>query len=82
MDGLGPRILKMAGNFLAPAIAVLINKSIVTGLFSIQLTQAKILPIHKRGPKADLSNYRPISLLPTVSKYSKNTLKNFNGLLE
>ena len=27
-----------------------------------------MIPIHKTGPKEDVNNYRPISILPTVSK--------------
>ena len=68
MDGLGPRILKMAAGVLAPSITALINKSIDSSCFPSQLKIAKIFPIHKSGPKSDPSNYRPISILPTISK--------------
>ena len=30
--------------------------------------QQILIPIHKTGPKEDVNNYRPISILPTVSK--------------
>ncbi|MCG7877652.1 MAG: reverse transcriptase family protein [Candidatus Thiodiazotropha endolucinida] len=68
LDGIGPRILKLVCNIISPSITDLINKSIQTGLFPNQLKMAKVLPIFKTGAKDDPSNYRPISILPTISK--------------
>ena len=68
IDGLGPRIIKLAAQVLSPSIALLINKSIKTGKFPTQLTSAKVIPIFKGGTNTDPSNYRPISILPTISK--------------
>ena len=68
LDGLGPRVLKLVGHILSPSIAALINKSILTGMFPDQLKLAKVFPIHKNGSKSDPANYRPISILPTISK--------------
>ena len=68
IDGLGPRILKTIGQTLSPSIAALINKSILTGKFPDKLKIAKVFPIHKSGSKSDPCNYRPISILPTISK--------------
>ena len=68
IDGLGPRILRMAADVLAPSITALINKSIETATFPSHLKVAKIFPIYKSGTKADPTNYRPISILPTFSK--------------
>ena len=68
LDGIGPKIIKMAVNCLSPVIADLIDKSINTGSFPSQMKNAKNFPIYKGGQKADPSNYRPISILPTISK--------------
>ena len=57
----------MTVSVISPSITMLINKSIATGVFPVQLKQGKVLPIYKGGSKSDLSNYRPISILPTVS---------------
>ena len=71
LDGLGPRFHKTSAAVIAPSIAILINKSIDTGIFPSLLKQAKVFPIFKGGDKSDPCNYRPISILPTVSKSSK-----------
>ena len=68
LDGLGPKIIKLADQALSPSIATLINKSIATGQFPAQLKYTKEHTIHKGGEKSNPSNYRPISILPTVSK--------------
>ena len=51
-------------------------------MFPSQLKQAKVLPIFKGGTKSDPSNYRPISILPTISKiFEKHVNKHLMGFL-
>ena len=76
LDGIGPRVIKMACDIIAPSITDLINKSIITGRFPNQLKQAKVYPIFKNGVKDDPSNYRPISILPTISKIFEKHINN------
>ena len=71
LDGVVPRIPKLACDVLSPSIALLINKSLQTGQFPNKLKMAKLFPIFKSGNKTDPSNYRPISILPTLSKISE-----------
>ena len=58
----------MGGSAIAKIIAVLFNKSLNQGIFPSVLKFAKVVPIHKDDSLFEVSNYRPISLLPTFSK--------------
>ena len=46
----------------------------MTGTFPSILKQARVIPIFKAGDKEDPGNYRPISILPTLSKIIENIL--------
>ena len=62
-------IFKFSINSLIPIIvSILINKSIHTGQFSNEMKCAKVFPIFREGNKSDPLNYRPISILSTISK--------------
>ena len=67
-DNLGPRILKLCAPIIYKVVAYLINLSIKTSIFPDKLKEAKITPIYKKGDKSEPCNYRPISILPTLSK--------------
>ena len=72
----------MAANSISPFIATLINKSIISGTFPSQLKYAKVFPVFKGGSKSDPSNYRPISILPTISKiFEKHVNKHLMNYL-
>ena len=60
--------MKIAPDILCPSISYVINKSLASGIFPQPWKEAKISPIFKNGSKDDVNNYRPISILPTLSK--------------
>ena len=68
LDNKGPRILKLSANILAPSLMFIVNKSITTGEFPCSWKEAKVKLLFKSGAKDDINNYRPISIIPTVSK--------------
>ena len=49
---------------------------ITTGVFPDSLKVSKIIPLFKKGDSSLLSTYRPISLLPTISKIFERILHN------
>ena len=44
------------------------NSCILAGVFPDELKIAKVIPLFKTGNRNSVSNYRPISILPTLSK--------------
>ncbi len=46
----------------------IISASFISGLFPEQLKISKVIPVHKKGEESDIQNFRPISILPSISK--------------
>ena len=53
---------------IKPLITLIINEVLNTGIFPDNLKIAKVVPLYKKGDFGLFTNYRPISLLPSVSK--------------
>ena len=68
LDGIGPKFLKLSAEIISPSLTFLINKSITSNRFPQKLKLARVTAIHKGGPRDIPSNYRPISILNTISK--------------
>ena len=64
-------ILKANADFFASYVCNDINASISSSTFPNQLKEADIIPAHKKKSKLSKENYRPISILPNISKYMK-----------
>ena len=52
-----------------------INQSITTAIFPDRLKVAKVVPIFKKNDQSDIKNYRPISVLPIISKLFENVMQ-------
>jgi len=61
-------IYKHCAHLLAPIIAEIFNMSIKCGVFPDCLKLARVVPIFKAGDPKLVGNYRPISVLSTMSK--------------
>ena len=68
MDSITGRFLRDGAAVLALPISQLCNLSISSSTFPNSCKMAKLKPIFKKGSKTDPQNYRPISLLPIISK--------------
>ena len=67
-DGIPVRLLKVTADQISPSLAMLFNKSLRLGIFPRDWKLANIVPIFKKGKRDFVENYRPISLLPVISK--------------
>ena len=76
IDKLTGKFLKDGAEIIAVHIAKLCNLSIKTSSFPNSCKIAKLKPLFKKGSKTDPKNYRPISLLPLVSKIFERVIHN------
>ena len=76
LDGVGPRLLKLSSGIIAKSLTVFANKCLISGRFPSIWKQAKVSPLHKGGAKDELNSYRPISILPSLSKLLEKLYKN------
>ena len=67
-DEISNKLLKSIKNEICKPLTLIINQSLTTGIFPNAFKTSKVKSIYKKGDIADLNNYRPISLLPTISK--------------
>ena len=67
-DGFGNRIVKLCAEGLCPSFTKLINRSFVLGKYHSPWKLANVIPLHKKENRQFKTNYRPVSLLPCLSK--------------
>ena len=73
-DDIDPYFLKIASPIIAFPLSLFFNHSISLGIFPNKLKLAKVIPVYKKGSADQLNNYRPISLLPSLSKIFERLL--------
>ncbi len=67
-DNISARMLKLSSSYICDSLCSLINRSLTLGRFPDSLKKANVTPLFKQGHKNDKGNYRPISILPSISK--------------
>ena len=65
---LPPKLIKLSSEAILTPLTYLINASFSSGYYPKLLKYAKVIPIHKSKSPHEISNYRPISLLPYFNK--------------
>ena len=67
-DSISSYILKYIAKDVGPCLTLIINQTLSSGIFLQKLKTAKVIPIFKKEEKTLIKNYRPISILPVMSK--------------
>jgi hypothetical protein len=68
MDGVSSKMIKFIANEIAVPLSHIFNVSLSSGVFPAKLKKSRVIPIYKSGNPLDCDNYRPISLLSSISK--------------
>ena len=75
-DGINNKIIKLSLPVISIRICSLFNQCVKSGYFPQGLKVAKVVPLFKGGLKDSLENYRPISLLSSLSKIFERIIFN------
>ena len=67
-DEISNKLLKFIRGEISKPLTIIINQCLETGILPDALKVAKVKPLYKKGDNCCFNNYRPISLLPTISK--------------
>ena len=67
-DGISSHLLHNIELYLVKPLTLLAKQTLNSGFFPEKLKIAKVIPIFKKGDSTQFTNYRPISLLPVISK--------------
>lgn len=74
-DGVCTKVIKACSKEICHVLAFLINLSLVSGTFPDRLKFSLIKPLYKRDEKSILNNYRPIALIPILSKVYEKVIQ-------
>ena len=67
-DNISNNLIKIIKQEIVPSLTIIINQSLETGIFPDSLKIAKVVPLFKKDDPTTVNNYRPISLLNSISK--------------
>ena len=79
-DCIANHFLKIGLPVISDSLCDIFNLSIATGVFPDSWKIARVAPIFKTGQTDDRSNYRPISVLPVLSRIFEKLI--FNQLIK
>jgi hypothetical protein len=83
LDKISAKLLRYCPDLLSESFTVIFNCSFNTGIFPDEWKCSKVIPLFKHGERRDLNNYRPISIIPVVAKFSSELfmIKSMSFLL-
>lgn len=75
-DNFKPSVMRNVIHVLAVPLTHIFNISLSHGVFPNRMKVAKVAPVFKKGDPKMFSNYRPISVLPSLSKILERIVYN------
>ena len=76
IDNLSARVIKDSFEYLGKQLTHMFNCSLSSGLFPDSWKKATVVPLQKGGDKSNVSNLRPVSLLPLPGKLLERLVHN------
>ena len=73
-DGISNILLKALGRSIINTLSSLINRSMESGYVPEVLKTSKVLPLYKNKEKDKMTNDRPKSILPALSKLIESVI--------
>ena len=67
-------MIKICNDILSPILVNIFNNSLRNGIFPTRLKVAKVIPIFKSGDRTLPENYRPVSILCSLSKVFESVM--------
>ena len=74
LDNIPARLLIDLADIIAKPLTSLINILLHTGCVPLEWNTAGVIPLFKKAKAVDMDNYRPISVLPVLSKLLEQTV--------
>lgn len=68
LDNISVFHLKIVAPFVSEILSIIINRIFKSGVCPSTLKKPQIIPVFKKGDKSEVCNYRPISILSSISK--------------
>jgi len=75
-DGISTKMLKLSIHYISSPLTYICNRILSSGIFPTRLRFSEVKPIFKKGDKNYMSNYRPVSLLISLSQNFDKVIYN------
>ena len=75
-DGIPMSIIKQSINIISAPLAHVFNLSINHGIVPDEMKVVRVIPLFKSGDSSTFTNYRPVSILPSFSKFLERIVYN------
>ena len=76
LDQIDTSIIKLVKAEILPAVTHLVNLSLTARKFPSLWKKSKIIPLHKKEDPLNPKNYRPVEIVPILSKILERLVLN------